>query len=89
MGVVVPVNNEEHALRQCLDALCAAASDVTVPVTIIVVLDACTDADAAGCRYAMHLKEMAASAGVDYARSVPPDGLNDWNNVIEPRRVAA
>lgn len=53
------------------------------------VLDACTDADAAGCRYAMHLKEMAASAGVDYARSVPPDGLNDWNNVIEPRRVAA
>ena len=43
IGVVAPVNNEEHGLRQCLDALDAAASRVAVPVTVIVVLDSCTD----------------------------------------------
>jgi hypothetical protein len=47
IGVVVPVNNEEHGLRQCLDALDEAASLVAVPVTVIVVLDSCTDDSAA------------------------------------------
>jgi glycosyltransferase involved in cell wall biosynthesis len=45
--VVVPANNEEHALHQCLDALHVAASCVAVPVTVIVVLDGCTDNSAA------------------------------------------
>lgn len=47
IGVVVPVNNEGHALRQCLDALDAAAFCVAVPVAVIVVLDSCTDDSAA------------------------------------------
>jgi glycosyltransferase involved in cell wall biosynthesis len=47
IGVVVPVNNEEHGLRQCLAALDEAASHVAVPVTVIVVLDSCTDDSAA------------------------------------------
>jgi glycosyltransferase involved in cell wall biosynthesis len=47
IGVVVPVNNEDHALRECLDALDEAASRVAVPVTVIVVLDSCTDDSAA------------------------------------------
>jgi glycosyltransferase involved in cell wall biosynthesis len=47
IGVVVPVNNEEDTLRQCLDALDEAARHVAVPVTVIVVLDSCTDDSAA------------------------------------------
>jgi glycosyltransferase involved in cell wall biosynthesis len=38
-----PVNNEQDALRKCLDALNIAAARVAVPVAIVVVLDACTD----------------------------------------------
>jgi glycosyltransferase involved in cell wall biosynthesis len=47
IGVVVPVNDEDHALRECLDALDEAASRVAVPVTVVVVLDSCTDDSAA------------------------------------------
>ena len=47
IGVVVPVNNEQDTLLQCLDALDVAACRVTVPVTVVVVLDACTDNSAA------------------------------------------
>jgi glycosyltransferase involved in cell wall biosynthesis len=43
IGVVVPVKNEEQTLAQCLDGLEVAASRVAMPVTVIVVLDACTD----------------------------------------------
>jgi glycosyltransferase involved in cell wall biosynthesis len=47
IGVVVPVNDEEQLLAQCLEALLVAACHVAVPVTVIVVLDACTDRSAA------------------------------------------
>jgi GT2 family glycosyltransferase len=50
IGVVVPVHNDEQALEQCLDALDIAVSRVTVPVTVIAVLDACTDDSAAVVR---------------------------------------
>jgi glycosyltransferase involved in cell wall biosynthesis len=43
VGVVVPVHNEEHRLASCLDALGVAAASVPVEVSVIVVLDACTD----------------------------------------------
>jgi glycosyltransferase involved in cell wall biosynthesis len=43
IGVVVPVNNEQDTLLQCLDALSLAVARVTIPVTVIIVLDACTD----------------------------------------------
>lgn len=43
IGVVVPVHDEEDGLRQCLVALATAASRVAVPVTVVVVLDACSD----------------------------------------------
>src|ERR1700730_959832 len=43
IGVVVPVKNEEQTLARCLDGLEVAASRVAMPVTVIVVLDACTD----------------------------------------------
>jgi hypothetical protein len=50
IGVVVPVHTEEQALEQCLAALDAAASRVTVPVTVLVVLRAGTDDSAAVLR---------------------------------------
>ena len=47
IGVVVPVNNEQDTLLLCLDALAAATRGVAVPVTVVVVVDACTDGSAA------------------------------------------
>jgi glycosyltransferase involved in cell wall biosynthesis len=47
IGVVIPIHNEEDALPQCLHAMDIAASRGAVPVTVIVVLDACTDNSAA------------------------------------------
>lgn len=43
IGVVVPANNEEESLPRCIEALCIAAHRVALPVSVIVVLDACTD----------------------------------------------
>jgi hypothetical protein len=45
-------------------------------------LIAATDADAAGWRYAARLGELAAGAGVRFARVLPPDRLNDWNDAL-------
>jgi len=44
-----------------------------------------TDADAAGDRYAAHLTQMAAAAGVRSERLVPPSGQNDWNDTMKQR----
>jgi DNA primase len=46
------------------------------------VLVAATDADRAGERYATRLAELADAAGVRSERLVPPDRLNDWNDVV-------
>jgi len=47
VAVVVPARNEQQLLRGCLAALAAAAQRVAVPVTVVVVLDRCTDGTAA------------------------------------------
>ena len=47
IGVVVPAKDEEPLLPACLDALFAAARRVPVPVTVVIVLDACCDNSAA------------------------------------------
>jgi glycosyltransferase involved in cell wall biosynthesis len=51
VGVVVPARDEENLLPRCLDALYEAAERLTeerdVDVTIVVVLDSCTDESAA------------------------------------------
>lgn len=44
-----------------------------------------TDADDAGERYAVQLTAMAANAAVPVARALPPDGVNDWNDVLRAR----
>jgi hypothetical protein len=47
-----------------------------------VVLVAATDADAAGCRFADRLAELATAAAVRCERLIPQSGLNDWNDVL-------
>jgi glycosyltransferase involved in cell wall biosynthesis len=47
VGVVVPAHNEEKLLPACLAALREAAGLAPVPVELLVVADACTDATAA------------------------------------------
>ncbi|MCV7230810.1 glycosyltransferase [Mycolicibacterium komossense] len=46
IGVVIPVHDEQDTLVECLSAMEVAASRAAVPVTVIVVLDACTDRSA-------------------------------------------
>ncbi|HET9972886.1 MAG TPA: glycosyltransferase, partial [Streptosporangiaceae bacterium] len=57
-GVVVPARNEEELLPACLAALRQAAGAAGVPVRLLVVADACTDATAA----------VAAAAGAEVIR---------------------
>lgn len=47
--VVVPAHDEERLIGSCLAALRTAADRVEVPVDVLVVLDACSDATAAIC----------------------------------------
>lgn len=49
------------------------------------VLVAATDNDLAGARYADQLREQARAAGVGFQRLAPPDGVNDWNDVLRGR----
>jgi glycosyltransferase involved in cell wall biosynthesis len=50
VGVVVPAHNEERLLADCLHALQTAAHVAAVPVTILVVLDDCSDSSRDRCR---------------------------------------
>ncbi|HEX7356053.1 MAG TPA: glycosyltransferase family 2 protein [Mycobacteriales bacterium] len=47
--VVVPAHDEEALIDGCLAALGTAAAQVPVPVDVLVVLDACSDATASVC----------------------------------------
>jgi glycosyltransferase involved in cell wall biosynthesis len=78
--VVVPACNESSVLPRCLRAIRSAAAGVTVPVSVVVVLDACDDesGDLAG-RFGsdVHFLEVdernvgaARAAGFRYARRV-------------------
>jgi len=61
------------ALHQILQVL------ATDPAGLLITA---TDADTAGRRYAARLAALAAEAGVPFDAILPPDGLNDWNNVL-------
>ncbi len=50
------------------------------------VLVAAMDADRAGEAYAVQLTALAAAVPLPYARLLPPDGANDWNDAL---RMAA
>ena len=85
------------AIERCrADTLYAATSGGMGPESIIAlqqllrdlvddpagVLVAATDADVAGRRHAVRLETLAAEAGARFETILPPDGLNDWNDVL-------
>jgi hypothetical protein len=85
------------AIEQCRsDTLYAATSGGMGPETINALqqllrdladdlaslLIAATDADLAGRRHAVRLQTLAAEACVRFETILPPDGLNDWNDVL-------
>ena len=61
------------ALRQLLHGLSLDPTGLLI---------AATDADAVGRRYAARLAGLAIEAGVRFDKILPPDGLNDWNDVL-------
>lgn len=80
VGVVVPVHDEQELLPTCLSALHVAAEAVGLPVEILVVLDACTDASeqvvAASVRSSMRLSSMVVDGhNVGLARGAGLDRL--------------
>jgi hypothetical protein len=85
------------AIEQCRpDTLYAATAGGMGPATVAALqqllrdlsddpaglLIAATDADSAGRRYATRLEDLAADARVRFNAILPPDGLNDWNDVL-------
>ena len=68
-----------EALKQSLQAVAGQPGALAV---------AAFDADAPGERYAGFLADMATKAGVPSERLVPPDGWNDWNQVLTRRADA-
>jgi len=70
VGVVVPAHDEEELLADCLGALLGAVGSVPVPVTILVVLDDCTDGSRGICqRFGVQTREIKAR-NVGTARAV-------------------
>jgi len=87
--VVVPAHNEIESLPRCLSALIASSMHASIPVLIVVVLDACDDgSDRLGERFGPNVHFVstdarnvgaARAAGFVYARSVCTD--------VEPART--
>jgi len=65
----------------CLDAL---LRDVAGQPEAVLV--AATDTDEAGERHSRRLAERAEAAGVRWERLAPPDGQNDWNDLLVSRK---
>jgi glycosyltransferase involved in cell wall biosynthesis len=70
VGVVVPANNEQNALPTCLDGLKAAARWMSVPITVVVVLDSCTDRSAETVAVASRTSGIAIDTVTVDARNV-------------------
>lgn len=86
--VVVPAHNEAETLPECLTALTTAALCVSVPVRIVVVLDACDDgSEHVAGRFGSDVHVVvvdagnvgaARAAGFEYARTLCDDGPTTW-----------
>lgn len=76
--VVVPAHDEERLIEACLTSLRAAVDRVPLPVDVVVVLDACSDATASICAAhgartgAVPWRNVGAARGFGFA-GTPPD----------------
>lgn len=80
--VVVPAHDEERLIDACLSTLQIAAEAVDVPVSVLVVLDACSDATASICAdhgvpaVAVPWRNVGAARSVGFAGT--PDAPDLW-----------
>ena len=81
--VVVPAHNERDRLPACLASVAAAADQVAVPVTVVVVLDACTDrSEDAIARPVRALsvsgRNVGAARAAGFAAAAPRSDARTW-----------
>ena len=81
--VVVPAHNERERLPACLASVAAAADQVAVPVTVVVVLDACSDrSEDAIARPVRALsvsgRNVGAARAAGFAAAAPRSDARTW-----------
>ena len=81
--VVVPAHNERDRLPACLASVAAAADQVAVPVTVVVVLDACSDrSEDAIARPVRALsvsgRNVGAARAAGFAAAAPRSDARTW-----------
>ena len=81
--VVVPAHNERERLPACLASVAAAADQVAVTVTVVVVLDACTDrsedAIARPVRaMSVSARNVGAARAAGFAAAAPRSDARTW-----------
>jgi len=102
--VVIPAHNERKQLPQCLSALVTAGLCVSVPVTVIVVLDATEDeserlageygSDVHFVRVESHNVGAARAAGFEFARALRGPDADSWyattdaDSTVDPQWLA-
>lgn len=86
-GVVVPAHNEEALLQPCLAAVRRAAGQLTIPVHLVVVADACTDRTAARARAQGATVVKAGARNVGAARRAGFEDLLRRTRHLHPAAV--
>ena len=81
--VVVPAHNERDRLPGCLASIAAAAAQVEVPVTVMVVLDGCTDgsedAIASGVRaIKVSARNVGAARAAGFVAAASTSDVGTW-----------
>jgi glycosyltransferase involved in cell wall biosynthesis len=81
--VVVPADNERDRLPGCLASVAAAADQVAVQVTVVVVLDACSDRSedaVAGpvCVISVSGRNVGAARAAGFATAAPRSDVRTW-----------
>jgi len=81
--VVVPAHNERERLPACLASVAAAARQATVPVTVVVVLDACSDRSEDAIPRSVRAlsvsgRNVGAARAAGFAAAAPRSGTRTW-----------
>ena len=83
MVVVVPAHNERDRLPDCLTSIAAAGREVAVPVTVMVVLDGCTDGTEDVIPSGVHTiniaaKNVGAARAAGFRKAAPTADSGTW-----------
>jgi GT2 family glycosyltransferase len=97
--VVIPAHNERDRLPACLASIAAAADRVDVPVTVVVVLDTCTDRSEAVLTHSVRalkvsVRNVGAARAAGFIAAAPDADAEIWlattdaDCVVPPRWLA-